>query len=139
MTIAKDVMRRGGQWISAEQTVQNAAWMMAAHGVDVLVVGDDENDRLSGVLTYRAIALKCVAAGLPPDRTTVGALFSGTPRWVDSRADLREVLDEMNSHHLRHIPVVEDRRLVGTISENDLVDHLDSAQLGEFVRAHAAA
>ncbi|MFD0362561.1 cyclic nucleotide-binding/CBS domain-containing protein [Nocardia sp. GCM10030253] len=135
MTTARDVMKSGAQWVSKEQTVANAARIMVRRGVDALVVGDD-NDRMCGIVGYRDIVVGCVAEGLPPGRTTVGALCSGTPRWVESNADLTKVLDEMNSHHIKHLPVIEDRQLIGTIGETDLVDHLDAAQLGEFTRAH---
>ncbi|MFE7801811.1 CBS domain-containing protein [Nocardia sp. NPDC057440] len=138
MTTARDIMKSGAQWVSKEQTVENAARIMARRDVDALVVGDD-NDRMCGVIGYRDIVVRCVAEGLPPARTTVGDLCSGTPRWVTSDSDLTKVLDEMNSHHIKHLPVIEDRRLIGTIGETDLVDHLDAAQLGEFTRAHAGS
>ncbi len=136
MTTARDLMRPGAQWIFKRQTVTDAARIMAAHGLDALVVAD-ENDRMCGIITYRDIVLRCVAANLPPDRTTAGMLcHSGTPRWVDSKADAEEVVETMNTNRVEHLPVVEDRRLIGTIGERDLARYLDDQRLGEFTRAH---
>lgn len=41
----------------------------------------------------------------------------------------------MESHRVKRIPVIENKRLVGMISEADLARHLDDNQLGEFVTA----
>ena len=56
----------------------------------------------------------------------------GRPRWIDSGANVDEVLREMKSHGIRGPPVIEDRRLVGMISESDLAHHLSKAQIAEW-------
>ena len=56
----------------------------------------------------------------------------GTPRWIDSDADVEEVLSEMQSHRIRRLPVIEDKRLVGMISEADLARHLTEIQIAAW-------
>ncbi|MEU0671087.1 CBS domain-containing protein, partial [Streptomyces lavendulocolor] len=56
-------------------------------------------------------------------------MAKGTPRWIDANADVEEVLREMKDHRIRRIPVIENKRLVGMISEADLARHLSDAQV----------
>ncbi|MGW2852673.1 CBS domain-containing protein, partial [Streptomyces sp. NPDC001215] len=93
----------------------------------------DENERLCGILTDRDIVVGCVAAGHDPARVTAGEMAQGTPRWVDAQADISEVLQEMEGHQIRRLPVIDNKRLVGMISEVDLAEHLTQGQMVEWV------
>ena len=131
MTTAKDIMHAGATWIPEGVTLVRAAQLMRESDVGALPVAD-ENERLCGILTDRDIVLECVAAGRDPARVTAGELARGTPRWIDAGADTREVLREMEDHRIRRLPVIEDKRLVGMISEADLARHLSDRQVGEW-------
>ncbi|WP_040785197.1 CBS domain-containing protein [Nocardia pneumoniae] len=134
MTTARDIMKPGAQWISKEETVERAARLMDEIGVGSLVIAD-ENERMCGIVTDRDIVVKCIAQGKSPSSTRVEELCEATPRWVDADADIEVVLDEMESNRVKRMPVIENKRLVGMISEADLARHLDDNQLGEFVTA----
>ncbi|WP_431957438.1 CBS domain-containing protein [Nocardia lijiangensis] len=134
MTTARDIMKPGAQWISKDETVGKAARIMAEQGVGSLVIAD-ENERMCGIITDRDIVVKCVAQGRAPTNTRAAELCEATPRWVSADADVEVVLEEMESHRVKRMPVVENKRLVGMISEADLARHLDDNQLSEFVTA----
>ncbi|AXK87100.1 CBS domain-containing protein [Nocardia farcinica] len=134
MTTARDIMKPGAQWISKQDTVERAAQLMADLGVGSLVVAD-ENERMCGIVTDRDIVVKCVAHGANPATTPAAELCEATPRWVAADADVEEVLDAMENHRVKRMPVIENKRLVGMISEADLARHLDDNQLSEFVTA----
>ncbi|MFX4292373.1 CBS domain-containing protein [Streptomyces bohaiensis] len=133
MTTAADIMHPGAQWLPATETLDRAAQLMRELDVGALPVSDS-NDRMCGILTDRDIVLKCVAAGHDPSRVTAGELCEGTPRWIATDADVSDVLDEMEGHRIRRLPVVDgDKRLVGMISEADLARHLSEEQIAGFV------
>lgn len=132
MTTAKDIMHPGAQWISATETLDRAAQLMRELDVGALPVSDT-NERMCGIITDRDIVVECVARGLNPADTTCGDLSLGTPRWIDADADISEVLEEMQTHQIRRLPVIEQKRLVGMISEADLAQHLSEEQLASFV------
>jgi CBS domain-containing protein len=134
MTTARDIMKPGAEWISKDETVGKAARMMAELGVGALVIAD-ENERMCGIITDRDIVVKCVAQGRTPATTRAEELCAATPWWVDANADVNEVLDAMESHRIKRMPVIDAKRLVGMISEADLARHLDDNQLSEFVTA----
>ncbi|HLL36555.1 MAG TPA: CBS domain-containing protein [Streptomyces sp.] len=131
MTTAGDIMHRGAQWIPAHETLDRAAQLMRELGVGALPISD-QNERLCGILTDRDIVVGCVAMGRDPARVTAGEMAQGTPRWIDASADIGEVLREMEDHQIRRLPVIQNKRLVGMISEADLVRHLSEDQIAEW-------
>ncbi|MFD9396106.1 CBS domain-containing protein [Streptomyces sp. NPDC060000] len=134
MTTAGDIMHRGAQWIPAHETLDRAAQLMRDLNVGALPISD-ENERLCGILTDRDIVIGCVAMGHDPARVTAGELAQGTPRWIDAGADVGEVLQEMQDHQIRRLPVIENKRLVGMISEADLARHLPEEQLATWAES----
>ena len=132
MTTAGDIMHRGAQWIPAHETLDRAAQLMRQLDVGALPISD-ENERLCGILTDRDIVVGCVAMGHDPSKVTAGEMAKGTPRWVESSADIGEVLQEMQGNQIRRLPVIENKRLVGMISEADLATHLSDDQLAGWV------
>ncbi|AJE86303.1 MULTISPECIES: CBS domain-containing protein [Streptomyces] len=134
MTTAADIMHPGARWIPAHETLDRAAQLMRELDVGALPISD-ENERLCGILTDRDIVIGCVAMGHDPARTTAGDMARGTPRWVEADADVSQVLGEMQDHRIRRLPVIQDKRLVGMISEADLAGHLSEEQLAGWMES----
>ncbi|MGV9555927.1 CBS domain-containing protein [Streptomyces sp. NPDC003401] len=134
MTTAGQIMHRGAQWIPAHETLDRAAQLMRDLDVGALPVSD-ENERLCGILTDRDIVVGCVAMGHDPAEVTAGQMAKGTPRWVDADADVGEVLQEMQGHRIKRLPVIENKRLVGMISEADLARHLTDEQMASWTES----
>ncbi|TXS51647.1 CBS domain-containing protein [Streptomyces sp. t39] len=139
MTTAKDIMHAGAQWIPAHETLDRAAQLMRELNVGALPIADAD-ERLCGILTDRDIVVGCVAMGHDPSQVTAGEMAQGTPRWIDAGADVGDVLSEMQGHQIRRLPVIENKRLVGMISEADLAQHLSEPQIAQWaerVYAHS--
>ncbi|KDN81864.1 CBS domain-containing protein [Kitasatospora cheerisanensis] len=133
MTTAKDIMHPGAHWITKNDTLEHAARMMRELNLGALPVGDESHDeRLCGIITDRDIVVKCVAYGRSPADCRASDVIEGTPRWIDADADISDVLSEMESHRIRRLPVIENKRMVGMISEADLARHLPDRQFAEF-------
>ncbi|MGP4008964.1 CBS domain-containing protein [Streptomyces sp. 4N124] len=134
MTTAGDIMHRGAQWIPAHETLDRAAQLMRELNVGALPIGDS-NDRLCGILTDRDIVVGCVAMGRDPAKVTAGEMAQGTPRWIPANADVSDVLHEMQEHQIRRLPVIDNKRLVGMISEADLAQHLTEDQIATWAES----
>ncbi len=131
MTTAREIMNVGVQCVKEDQSLLDAARMMRDLNVGSLpICGRD--DRLHGIVTDRDIVLRCVAEGRSAAEMAAGEL-SGHLHWVDADDDLGHVLRTMEEHQIRRLPVIEDHRLVGMVSEADLARHLDDEQIAEFV------
>ncbi len=136
---ARDIMHPGAECIGGGDSVAAAAQKMRDLGVGSLpICGTD--DRLRGILTDRDIVVRCIAEGRDPAQVQAGDLAQETLFWVEATADVGEVLHQMEDHRVKHLPVIENHRLVGIITEADLARNLDEHRLAEFVeKVHTTA
>lgn len=133
MTTAGQIMHSGAQCIPITETLDRAAQLMREQDVGCLPVCDT-NGRLAGMITDRDIVVNCVARGREPARVTAEELAQGTPMWIDVNADVEEVLQMMENHRIRRLPVIKDKKLVGIISEADLARHLKKEQVAAWAK-----
>lgn len=137
MTTARDIMHAGVTCVGVHETLAAAAGHMREHNVGALpICGDD--DRLHGMLTDRDIVIKGVAAGLDPNTATAGQLAADNIYYVEADAGIQEMLSVMEEHQVRRLPVIEEHRLVGIVSEADIARNLPEHALVQFVRAICA-
>jgi len=137
MTTARDIMHVGAECIGEHETVARAARQMRDLDVGALpICGDD--DRLTGIITDRDIVIRCVAAGRDPQTATARDLALGTPYTIDADADVSQVLQVMEEHRIRRLPVTDSHRLVGMISEADVARNLPDESVAEFIEAICA-
>lgn len=131
MATAREIMHMGAECVRHDETLTAAAAKMGDLHVGALpILGPD--DRLQGIITDRDIVVRAVANGLDPQKTTVDMLSQRAPIWVDASADIGDILQTMEQHKVRRLPVIENQRVVGVISEADLATHLDAQQVSKF-------
>ena len=129
---ARDIMHQGAECIGENESVASATRKMRDLGVGSLpICGTD--DRLRGIVTDRDIVVKCLAEGKDPGQVKVADIAQGTLIWIEATADVDEALRRMEDHQVKRLPVIENHRLVGIISEADLARNLDDHRLAEFV------
>jgi len=134
MSKARDVMHIGAECIGENGTLSRAAEMMRSLHVGALpICGED--GRLQGIITDRDIVVRAIAEGYDPDTATAGDLAQGAPVWVDADAETDEIVEIMVEAGIRRLPVLEDRRLIGMISEADLAQSLSDDQFKRFSEA----
>ncbi|MEU5644450.1 CBS domain-containing protein [Streptomyces milbemycinicus] len=134
MTTAREIMHVGTTCVQESETLEEAARRMSELDVGALpICGPD--DRLHGIITDRDIVVKCLAKGKDPRTMPAGQLAQGKPITIDAEADIDQVLRAMEQHKIRRLPVIDNHRLVGMISEADLAHRLPEEQVGHFVDA----
>ena len=132
MTVARELMTPDPTCVKEDQTLAEAARMMRDLDVGALpICGTD--DRLKGMLTDRDIVVKCIAAGGDPTTATAGSLAEGKPLTIGADVDIREALEVMQDQQVRRMPVIDEHRLVGIISQADIARELSAVQTGETV------
>jgi CBS domain-containing protein len=105
--------------VSPDDTVLDALRVMATHNIGAVLV--TSGDELVGILSERDYARKMVLHGKASHDTAVrevmtATLVSVTPRWTCD-----ECMAVMTERHVRHLPVLDDGRLMGVISIGDVV------------------
>jgi CBS domain-containing protein len=106
-------------------TAREAARLMADNKVSAVMIVD--RGVLHGIFTERDLAVKVVAAGLDPDRVTLGDVMTPDPDTLRPNDTANSALQKMRNGGYRHLPVVDDTTVVGMVSVRDLY----SAVLGE--------
>jgi CBS domain-containing protein len=137
--LVRDVMHEGCTCVQHDATLVDAARQMSEECVGALpICGPDE--KLIGMLTDRDIVVHGLAADKDPATTHVSELASGRVIWVHDDQPIQEALDEMETHLIRRIPVIDrDMRLCGIIAQADIAMHLDDSDTAELVEVISAA
>lgn len=123
-----DCMSVDVQIANPNETIQNAARMMARIDAGALPVGED--GRLVGMITDRDIAVRGVAEGMGPE-ASVRDVMSADVKYCYDDEDVAHVLENMGDIQVRRLPVVNrDKQLVGIVSLGDLAKTGKRAQAG---------
>jgi CBS domain-containing protein len=114
-----DVMTHGAKIARPDQSIQEAAQLMAEVDTGALPVGED--DRLVGMITDRDIAVRVTAEGKDPKQTRVREVMTPRVRYCFEDEDIEHVAENMADQQVRRLPVVNrDKRLVGVVSLGDI-------------------
>ena len=107
--------------VSPEATISELLDALAAHNVGALVVSTDGVEVL-GIVSERDVVRKL--RGIDDARAVPVADIMTTELRVCSPDDSFEsLLSTMTDHRVRHVPVLQDGRLVGVLSIGDAVKH----------------
>jgi citrate synthase len=112
-----DIMSRPVVTATADEAVADAANRMREQGVGSVVVVD--GDRAIGILTERDLVRLAAAGAAASDR--VEQWMTRDPDSVAPDAEATAAFASLAEHGYRHIPVVDDGRLVGIVSMRDLM------------------
>jgi CBS domain-containing protein len=122
MTTAHDILRFKGHTVHSvgpDDTVLSALGLMARNDIGAVLVMDGGD--LVGILTERDYARKVALAGRSSKDSPVRAIMTSELVWVAPHRTVDECMTLMTERRVRHLPVVEDRRVIGVISIGDLV------------------
>lgn len=120
----RDVMTRNAQTISPEQSIREAADLMARIDSGALLV--NEGDRLVGMVTDRDITIRAVAQGLDSD-TPVRKVMTGNIRYCFEDEDVQHVAQNMADIQVRRLPVLNrEKRLIGVVSLGNIASSNDA-------------
>ena len=125
MTTVKQLLAEKGNtvWtVGPDQTVLDAIRILADKDIGALVVV--EADRPIGVFSERDYVRKVFVKGKTSPTTLVREVMSAPVISVGLAATVEQGMATMSSRRIRHLPVVENGRLVGMLSMTDLVDHI---------------
>jgi CBS domain-containing protein len=105
--------------VSPDTTVLEAIARMDAKRVGALLVM--EGERLVGILSERDYTRKVILLGRASKDTPVSEIMTRQVIVVPPQMGLGECLEVVTNHGIRHLPVVENDRVVGVLSIGDLV------------------
>jgi signal-transduction protein with cAMP-binding, CBS, and nucleotidyltransferase domain len=121
-----DVKGHNIWWISPTASVYDAMKLMAEKGVGALLVMKQE--RLVGIISERDYARKVILQGRASRTTEVQEIMTSRVLCAEPQQTVEECMALMTEKRFRHLPVIEQDRVIGVISIGDLVKSIIAEQ-----------
>ena len=126
---ARSILQAKGHevyWVPPEATVYEALKRMAEKQTGALLVID--RDKLLGVISERDYARKGILQGRMSKQTPVSEIMVSPAIVATLDSTVEECMRLMTDHRIRHLPIVEQGKVIGLVSIGDLVKSIISAQ-----------
>lgn len=122
------IKKKGNEvyWIASSATIFEALTLMAEKRIGALVVMN--GDELVGIFSERDYARKVILAGRTSRDMKVHEIMSSEVVTVEPHTTVSECMKHMSKRRCRHLPVVEEGKVVALVSVGDLVNWIISAQ-----------
>jgi CBS domain-containing protein len=121
----KDLLKSKGRdvySITPDATVYDALKLMAEKEIGALVVLDGE--KMVGILSERDYARKVILSGKSSEETLVREIMSSDVKYVGPDEKVKNCLSIMTKKHFRHLPVLEQDKVIGVLSIGDVKSRL---------------
>ena len=127
--------KAGEIWTTTlDESVYDAIRRMGERNIGALVAV--ENGEVVGVLSERDYSRKVVLQGRTSRDTRVGDIITRPAITIRSKDGIARCMELMTGNRIRHLPVVDEGRLVGLVSIGDLVSWVMNAQRHTIAQLH---
>ncbi|HSS63088.1 MAG TPA: CBS domain-containing protein [Gammaproteobacteria bacterium] len=113
------IVRKEVVQLPAEASVRSASRLMAEQGIGAVLVMKGE--RIQGIFSERDALKRVLAENLNPDTTTLEDVMTREMVTLDPDAFAVDALRLMSQVGIRHLPIVEQEKVVGMISLRDFI------------------
>ncbi|BBN06453.1 hypothetical protein MPTK1_3g21280 [Marchantia polymorpha subsp. ruderalis] len=111
-------------WCSTDDSVYDAVKQMTSHNVGaLLVVKSGSKEAIAGIVTERDYLRKIIVQGRSSKTTKVGDIMTEENKLITVKPETKvlRAMQLMTENRIRHIPVVEDKKMKGMVSIGDVV------------------
>jgi len=115
--------------VDSQQTVFEVARFMVERNIGAVPVLD--RGKLVGIFSERDIMKRVLAEGKDPKRSKVSEVMTPDPLVVTADESFENCMLLMKQHGFRHLPIVDDQKLLGLVSLRDLLLHEVDEKDGE--------
>ncbi len=125
MALVSEILEnKGGMVLSVNinETVFDAISLMAQVNIGAILV--QNGDTISGIFTERDYLQRIALKSLSSKQTRVGDVMTSPVISADPDDSIQQCMETMTTCHCRHLPVVEDGKLLGIVSIGDLVKRM---------------
>ncbi len=131
--LVRDILKEKGNEVYSirpDQTVYEGIAKMDELDIGALIVMQDGN--LKGILSERDYRSKVILKGRRSKSTKVNEIMTGDVYYVTPTDSVNRCMSIMTDRKIRHLPVMEDDKVVGVVSIGDLVKSIISQQKVEI-------
>jgi len=120
-----------------ETSVDQAVAEMNRQRIGSVVV--KRGDSVRGIFTERDVLMRVVSAGRDPKSTLVREVMTESYQWLSPETSVEDAMQMITDKRVRHLPVLDEGRLVGLISIGDVtrwllkVNEMEAENLRRYV------
>jgi CBS domain-containing protein len=143
MNVATILKHKGSEvaWVGPNATLQEAVRLLAGKRIGATLVLDPSMIIL-GIVSERDIVRAMAAHGPACLQMAVTSVMTSTVKTCRASDTIDQLMSQMTAGRFRHVPVVEDGRLLGIVSIGDVVKlkiaetELEVSAIRDYIAAH---
>ena len=120
--------------VTGQSSVYDALQLMSEKNIGALIIMD--GGRLAGILSERDYARKIVLKGRSSHDTLVKEIMTENVVTVTPEDPIEKCMELMSSKRFRHLPVVEDTKVIGMIAIGDVLNAIIETQKETIEQLH---
>ena len=130
------IMTKDVAYCKGNTRLDEVAKLMATYNCSAIpVVEDEKNRRVVGILTARDIVNRTLAVGKNPAGLTAASCMTSDVFVARKDSEVEECLQTMEEHHLRRLPVIDDKQsCCGIITLTNIAEFLPAPTVGEAIK-----
>jgi CBS domain-containing protein len=121
--------KRAVHSVGPDVSITECVRLMTAGKIGALMVMD--GGRLTGIFTERDALNKVLAESLDPVNTRVSEVMTKDPYCIGPATTVGDAMQLITERRFRHLPVVDNGRVLGVVSSGDLTRWLVQDRMGE--------
>ena len=112
--------------VEPKTSIFEALKIMSDKEIGALLVLEDE--KLVGIFSERDYARKVILKGKSSKNTHVGELMTKKVLYIDPEQTINDCMTIMTDKHIRHLPVIENDKVIGIVTIGDVINQIISEQ-----------
>jgi CBS domain-containing protein len=124
--------------LTEKDTLKTASEKLQKNNVGVMPVLNENDKSVIGIISERDLA-RCVCKEEFKSNLPVGQIMSKNIVSCDLNTSVTELMEIITNHKIRHVPIIEEKKLLGIVSIGDVVNHIieqykdENQQLRDFI------
>lgn len=117
--LVREIMTKNPRVVREDTPMGEVIATLSKYDINSLIVV--QNDKPVGILTTRDALVRGFEYGLPVNAITAQMVASSPVITIDEESTVEEAASMMRRNRIKHLPVVSDNRLVGILSDTDVL------------------
>jgi CBS domain-containing protein len=117
--LVRDIMSKDFKVVNNETTVKEVVATMTKFDKDAILVV--QSGKPTGIITVKDVLVRAVEQGMPLQSIIARMVYTNPLVTIDEQATVEEAAKLMKQWKIKHLPVTKDERLVGMVTDIDIV------------------
>ncbi len=117
--LVRDIMSKDVKVVNNSTSVKEVVATMTKFDKDAIIVV--ESGKPTGIITVKDVLVRAVEHGTPLNSIIARMVYTNPLVTIDESATVEEAVQLMKHWRIKHLPVTEKEKLVGMVTDTDIV------------------